>query len=55
MLSDIFLPKLGYKKRIHLMNPMIPSFNSNNGDKMSSSDINSKIDFLDSAKSIKKK
>ena len=36
------------------MNPMIPSFNSNNGDKMSSSDINSKIDFLDSAKSIKK-
>jgi tyrosyl-tRNA synthetase len=55
MLSDSYLPKLGYKKRIHLMNPMIPSFNSNNGEKMSSSALNSKIDFLDSAKSIKKK
>ncbi len=46
------LPKLGYKKRIHLMNPMIPGLS---GGKMSSSDPNSKIDLLDSPKDIKKK
>ncbi|EJW04880.1 tyrosine-tRNA ligase [Edhazardia aedis USNM 41457] len=47
-----YLPLLGYKKRIHLMNPMIPGLNS---DKMSSSDEFSKIDLLDSEKSIKNK
>ncbi|KAM0675358.1 hypothetical protein GVAV_001183 [Gurleya vavrai] len=46
------LPMLGYKKRIHLMNPMIPGLNS---DKMSSSDEFSKIDLLDDEKTIKKK
>ena len=56
MLADKYLPKLGYKKRVHLMNPMIPSFNSGNPDeKMSSSDENSKIDLLDVPKVIKKK
>ena len=56
MLAEKYLPKLGYKKRIHLMNPMIPSFNSGDPNaKMSSSDINSKIDLLDKPKSIKKK
>ena len=54
MMADKYLPLMGYKKRIHLMNPMIPSLNSNGG-KMSCSDINSKIDLLDSAKAIKKK
>jgi len=24
MLADKYLPHLGYKKRIHLMNPMVP-------------------------------
>ncbi|ELA47212.1 tyrosine-tRNA ligase [Vavraia culicis subsp. floridensis] len=47
-----YLPKLGYKKRIHLMNFMVPGLN---GDKMSASDINSKIDFMDDEKTIKNK
>ena len=54
MMADKYLPQLGYKKRIHLMNPMIPSLNSDGG-KMNCSDINSKIDLLDSSKTIKKK
>jgi len=54
MMADKYLPQLGYNKRIHLMNPMIPSLNSD-GEKMSCSDINSKIDLLDSEKTIKKK
>lgn len=52
MHAKTFLPKLGYKKRIHLMNPMMPGLNS---DKMSSSDELSKIDLLDSEKRIKNK
>ena len=56
MLADKYLPKLGYKKRIHLMNPMIPSCNSGNPDeKMSSSDETSKIDILDTPKVMRKK
>jgi tyrosyl-tRNA synthetase len=47
-----YLPKLGYKKRIHLMNPMIPGLGS---EKMSSSDVYSKIDLLDTKKDISKK
>lgn len=54
MMADKYLPLMGYKKRIHLMNPMIPSLNSD-GEKMSCSDINSKIDLLDPTKVIKKK
>eukprot|EP00163_Fabomonas_tropica_P005951 TRINITY_DN1558_c0_g1_i2.p1 TRINITY_DN1558_c0_g1~~TRINITY_DN1558_c0_g1_i2.p1 ORF type:complete len:502 (-),score=149.39 TRINITY_DN1558_c0_g1_i2:183-1688(-) len=46
------LPKLGYKQRIHLMNPMVPGLA---GPKMSSSDPNSKIDLLDSPATVKKK
>ena len=52
MHAKTFLPKLGYKKRIHLMNPMMPGLNS---EKMSSSDELSKIDMLDSEKQIRKK
>ena len=55
MMAEKYLPQLGYKKRIHLMNPMIKSFNEDGGDKMSSSDVNSKIDLVDSPKQIKKK
>ncbi|BFZ58383.1 Tyrosine--tRNA ligase cytoplasmic [Savitreella phatthalungensis] len=47
-----YLPVLGYKKRAHLMNPMIPGLM---GTKMSSSDPDSKIDLLDSAKDVERK
>jgi tyrosyl-tRNA synthetase len=46
------LPKLGYKKRIHLMNPMVPGLQ---GPKMSSSEKGSKIDLLESEQSVKEK
>lgn len=46
------LPKLGYKERAHLMNPMVPGLQ---GGKMSSSDPDSKIDVLDSADVVKRK
>ncbi|KAK3370381.1 hypothetical protein B0H63DRAFT_486891 [Podospora didyma] len=39
-----WLPKLGYKERAHLLNPMVPGLQ---GSKMSSSDPDSKIDLLD--------
>ena len=52
VLAHEYLPKLGYKKRIHLMNPMLPGLQ---GNKMSASDPNSKIDLLDSPDQIKKK
>ncbi|KAL6121855.1 tyrosine--tRNA [Nucleospora cyclopteri] len=52
MHAKTFLPKIGYKKRIHLMNPMMPGLSS---DKMSSSDESSKIDLLDSKTVISKK
>ncbi|ORX67918.1 tyrosyl-tRNA synthetase [Linderina pennispora] len=47
-----YLPQLGYKKRIHMMNPMVPGLQ---GTKMSSSDPDSKIDLLDDAKAVQKK
>ncbi|SPJ74046.1 probable tyrosine-tRNA ligase [Fusarium torulosum] len=47
-----WLPKLGYRKRAHLMNPMIAGLN---GNKMSSSDENSKIDLLDAPEVVAKK
>ena len=53
ILADKYLPKMGYKKRIHLMNPMISSFNKNELNKMTSSD--NEIDLLDTPKIIKKK
>jgi tyrosyl-tRNA synthetase len=65
MASEV-LPLIGYKKRIHLMNPMLPATNAmppvsteNKTDgiieKMSSSDIKSKIDILDTEKETTKK
>ncbi|KAF4455163.1 tyrosyl-trna synthetase [Fusarium albosuccineum] len=47
-----WLPKLGYRQRAHLLNPMVAGLN---GNKMSSSDENSKIDLLDSADAVSKK
>ncbi|KAJ3139442.1 Tyrosine--tRNA ligase, cytoplasmic, partial [Irineochytrium annulatum] len=46
------LPGLGYKKRSHLMNVMVGGLS---GSKMSSSDPNSKIDLIDSAKAVSDK
>lgn len=55
------LPAIGYKKRIHLMNPMVPGLakpivsDDPSANKMSSSNPNSKIDLMDSAKVVVKK
>jgi tyrosyl-tRNA synthetase len=46
------LPKLGYKERAHLMNPMVPGLA---GGKMSASDPDSKIDILDTPEVVRKK
>merc|ERR1712168_347332 len=50
--AEKYLPSLGYAKRAHLMNPMVPGLT---GAKMSSSEADSKIDLLDSPGEIKKK
>lgn len=50
--AEKYLPALGYTKRIHLMNPMVPGLT---GGKMSSSEEESKIDLLDSPSEVKKK
>ncbi|XP_058794060.1 tyrosine--tRNA ligase, cytoplasmic [Phymastichus coffea] len=50
--AEKYLPSLGYKKRIHLMNPMIPGLA---GTKMSSSEDDSKIDLLDDPEKVKNK
>jgi len=50
--SEKYLPQLGYAKRIHFMNPMVPGLA---GGKMSSSEVESKIDLLDSPEEVKKK
>ncbi|KAF2745271.1 tyrosine tRNA ligase [Sporormia fimetaria CBS 119925] len=47
-----WLPKLGYKQRAHLLNPMVPGLH---GGKMSSSDADSKIDLLDPPEVVNKK
>ena len=51
-LAQETLPKIGYKERAHLMNPMVPGLT---GGKMSASDPDSKIDILDNADAVKKK
>lgn len=50
--AEKYLPALGYSKRSHLMNPMVPGLT---GTKMSSSEADSKIDLLDSPKEVNKK
>jgi tyrosyl-tRNA synthetase len=45
-------PKIGYKARIEMMTPILPGLI---GEKMSASDPNSKIDFLDNEDSVMKK
>lgn len=50
--AELYLPRLGYAKRAHLMSPMVPGLG---GGKMSSSDPDSKIDFLDTPADVKRK
>lgn len=47
-----YLPKIGYKSRVELMNYILPGLI---GKKMSSSVLNSKIDMMDDEKSVIKK
>lgn len=62
VLAEESLPKyLGYKKKIHLMNPMVPGLSGGKGnkaageiDKMSSSG-NAKIDLLDGPEAVAEK
>ncbi|KAG7662736.1 TYS1 [[Candida] subhashii] len=53
VLAEEHLPSIGYKKRAHLMNKMVPGLGQ--GGKMSASDPNSKIDVLEEPKVVKKK
>lgn len=53
VLAEENLPSLGYNKRGHLMNPMVPGLGQ--GGKMSASDPNSKIDLLDDEATVKSK
>ena len=46
------LPKLGYKRRIEVMTPMLPGLQ---GEKMSASEEKSKVDILDSPDVVEKK
>ncbi|KAK7066398.1 hypothetical protein SK128_013825 [Halocaridina rubra] len=50
--AEKYLPKLGYQKRSHMMNPMVPGLT---GGKMSSSEADSKIDLLDSPEDVERK
>ncbi|VDM35649.1 unnamed protein product [Hydatigera taeniaeformis] len=52
VMAERILPRLGYRKRIHLMNPMVPGLT---GDKMSASEAASKIDLLESSSSVQAK
>ncbi|XP_049850518.1 tyrosine--tRNA ligase, cytoplasmic-like [Schistocerca gregaria] len=53
MFAREWMPKLGYKKRLYLMNPLIPGLNKSG--KMSSSEPQSKINFDDSDELIRSK
>lgn len=50
--AEKYLPMLGFSKRSHLMNPMVPGLS---GGKMSSSEETSKIDLLDTPQDVKRK
>lgn len=53
VLAEENIEALGYKKRAHLMNPMVPGLTQ--GGKMSASDPNSKIDLIEKPKQVTKK
>lgn len=50
--AEKYLPQMGYGKRAHLMNPMVPGLA---GTKMSSSEADSKIDLLDEESAVNRK
>lgn len=52
VLAEKYLPAIGYAKRIHLMNKMVPGLS---GSKMSSSDLKGKIEILDDPDTVTKK
>lgn len=52
MLGREYLPKIGYQKPVCVFNPLLPGLT---GDKMSASEESTKIDALDSPKSLQKK
>jgi tyrosyl-tRNA synthetase len=47
------LPKIGYKRRVEVMTPLVPGLTP--GGKMSASDKNSKVDLLDDEKTVNEK
>ena len=51
-LASELLPKVGFRERAHLMNPMVPGLA---GGKMSASDPDSKIDVLETPEGVRKK
>ncbi|KAF6013118.1 Tyrosine--tRNA ligase cytoplasmic [Brettanomyces bruxellensis] len=53
VLSEENIEALGYKKRAHMMNPMVPGLGQ--GGKMSSSDPNSKIDIIEKPKRLRRR
>jgi tyrosyl-tRNA synthetase len=53
MYAREWLPKIGYKKRAYVMNPLIPGLGKSG--KMSSSEKQSKVDLHDSAEAIRDK
>lgn len=53
MFARDYMHRIGYKKRSYLMNSLVPGLTESG--KMSSSEPNSKIDFSDSCKVIRKK
>ena len=52
-LATEVLPRVGFAKRAHLLNPLIPGLQE--GGKMSSSDPDSKIDLIDDETTVRKK
>jgi len=52
VLAGELLPKIGYKKRVHVMTPLVPGLI---GEKMSSSSEGSKVDLLDGPEIVRKK
>jgi tyrosyl-tRNA synthetase len=52
MFAREYLPKIGYRRRVEIMTPLIPGLI---GKKMSASDEKSKIDLLDDPETVKNK
>jgi len=52
VLAGESLPKIGYRKRIHVMTPLVPGLT---GEKMSASSEGGKIDLLDDKKTVERK